>query len=115
MEIWEAYNNLCKNRVLNEEFQIIEKKGIIRALDFPIVFKTKRIRIVLNMIHDGFFCMKDGLVEMSNKIIHRVTGYPKLEWPKTLRDNSKEAIEKKTRAKWNKRGMKIDTIKDSLV
>ena len=27
MEIWEAYNRLCENGVLKEEFKIVEKKG----------------------------------------------------------------------------------------
>ena len=38
MEIREAYDSLCENGVLKEEFQIIEKKGLTRALEFPIIF-----------------------------------------------------------------------------
>lgn len=44
-----------------------------------------------------------------------MTGYPTLDRPKTLRSYSKEVIEKNTEAKWNKRGMKIDTITDPLL
>ena len=49
------------------------------------------------------------------KILHRVIGYPTLDQPKILMRNSKVIIEKNTRAKWNKRGMKIDTIIDPLL
>ena len=115
MEIREAYERLCVNEVLKEEYQIVEKKGLTHALYFPIVFKTEWIRIVLSNIHDGSFSLEDGPVKISKWIIHRVTEYPTLEWPKTLRNDSKEAIEKNIGAKWNKRGMTIDTIKDPLV
>lgn len=37
MEIREAYNKLCENGVLKEEFQIIEMRGLTRALDFPTI------------------------------------------------------------------------------
>lgn len=50
-----------------------------------------------------------------NKDIHSVIGYPTLDWPKTLRSDSKEEIKKNTGAKWNKRGMTIDTIQEPLV
>ena len=42
--------------------------------------------------------------------MHRVIGFPTLDRYKTLRSDSKEAIEKNTEEKWNKRGMTIDTI-----
>ena len=47
---------------------------------------------------------------ITKRILHRVTGFPTLDQPKTLRSDKKEAIEKNTGAKWNKRGMTIDTI-----
>lgn len=53
MEIREAYNKLCENRVLKEEFQIVESKGLTCALDFPTVFKIEWVRIVLSRIRDG--------------------------------------------------------------
>ena len=53
MEIREAYDKLCENGILKEEFKIVERKGLTRALDFPTVFKTKWIKIVLRSIHDG--------------------------------------------------------------
>ena len=70
---------------------------------------------MLSRIHDGCLWLEDGPVKISKRIIHRVTRYPTLEWPKTLRSDSKETIEKNIREKWNKRGMTIDTIKDPLV
>ena len=42
-------------------------------------------------------------------------GFPTLDWSKTLRSDKKEAIEKNTGAKWNKRGMTIDTVTDPLL
>ena len=96
MEIREAYDRLCENGVLKDEYKIVETKGLTCALDFPTIFKTKWIRISLRKIHDGSLWLEDGPVKISKRIIHRVTGYPTLEWPKTLRSDSKESIEKNT-------------------
>ena len=115
MEIKEAYDRLCENRVLKDDYKIVEMTGLTHSLDFPIIFKIEWIRIVLNRIHDGSLWLEDGIVNISKRIIHRVIGYPTLEWPKTLRSDSKQSIEKNIGAKWNKRGMTIDTIRDSLV
>ena len=99
MEIWEAYKKLCENGVLKEEFQIVEKKGLNSGIDFPTIFRTEWIRIELGRIHDGCLWLEDGPIKISKRIIQRVTGYPTLEWPKTLRSDSKEVIEKNTGAK----------------
>lgn len=115
MEIRDPYNKFFENGVLKDEYQIVEKKGLTHALDFPTVLKNEWIRIVLNRIHDGHLWLEDGPINISKRIIHKVTGYPTLEWPKKLRSDSKEAIGKNTGAKWNKRGMTIDIIKDHLV
>ena len=48
-------------------------------------------------------------------MVHRVTRFPTLDRPKTLRSDKRETIEKNTGAKWNNRGMKIDTIKYPLL
>ena len=48
-------------------------------------------------------------------MVHRVTGFPTLDRPKTLRSDKRETIEKNTGAKWNNRGMTIDTITDPLL
>jgi hypothetical protein len=69
----------------------------------------------LSRIHDGSLWLEGGLIKISKRIIHRITSYPTLYWPKTLRSDSKEVIEKNTRAKWNKRGMTIDTITGPLL
>ena len=60
MEIRKDYDKLCDNGVLKEEFKIIEKKGLTRALDFLNVFKTKWIRIVLSRIHDSLLWLDNG-------------------------------------------------------
>ena len=115
MEIREAYKKLCDNGVLKEEYNIVEKKGLTRALDFPMIFKTEWIRLVLSRIHDGFLWFEGGPMKITKRIIHRVIGYPSLDRPKTLRSDSNEVIEKNTRAMWNKRGMTIDTIIDPFI
>jgi len=115
MEMREAYDRLCENEVLKEEYKIVETKGLTHALEYPTIFKTEWIKIVLSRIHDGSLWLEDGPIKISKRIIHRVIGYPTLDQPKTLRSDSKEVIEKNRGAKWNKRGMTIDTIQDPLV
>ena len=110
MVIREAYDKLCVNRVLKDEYKIIEMKGLTHALEFCTIFKMEWIRLMLSRIHDGSIWLEDGPVKISKIIVHRVVGYPTLYRPKTLRSDSKEVIEKNTGAKWNKRGMNIDTI-----
>ena len=48
-------------------------------------------------------------------MVHRVTGFPTLDQPKTLRSDKRETIEKNIGAKWNNRGMTIDTITNPLL
>lgn len=79
MEIREAYNKFYENGVFKEEFQIVERKGLIHALDFPTVFKMEWVRIILRKIHDGCIWLEDGPIKLSKIIIHRLIGYPTLE------------------------------------
>ena len=115
LEIYNAFDKLCDNKVLKDKFSIIERKGLTKTLEFPIIFKIEWICIVLSRIHDGAFCLETGPVKFTKKTIHRVTGIPTLDQPKTLRSDKKEVIEKNTGAKWNNRGMKIDTITEPLL
>ena len=69
----------------------------------------------MSRIHDGCVWLEAGPVKITKRIVHRVTGFPTLDQHKTLRSDSKEAIEMNTGAKWNKRGMTIDTITDPLL
>ena len=55
LEIENAFEKLCVDRKLKDEFAIVGKKTLIKALAFPIVFKTEWIRIILRKIHDGAF------------------------------------------------------------
>ena len=48
MELRDAYDKLCDNGILKEEYKIVEKKGLTCALDFPSVFKIEWIKIVLS-------------------------------------------------------------------
>ena len=79
------------------------------------MLKTKWIKIGLSRIHDGCIWLEGGLVKITKRVIHRVTRFPTLDWPMALRSDAKETIEKNTGARWNKRGMTIDTITDPLV
>ena len=101
--------------VLKEEYNIVEKKGLTHALDFPTVFKIEWIRLVLRKIHDNCLWLEGGPMKITKRIIHRVTRYPTLDRPKTLRSDSKKVIEKNIGAQWNKRGMTIETIRDPLI
>ena len=69
----------------------------------------------MSRIHDSSLWLDNGIIKISKRIIHRVIGYPTLDWPKTLRSESKEIIDKTIGVVWNKRGMKIDTITDPLI
>ena len=115
MEMCQAYEKICENGVLKEEFNIVERKRLTHALDFPTVFKMESIRIVLSRIHDGCLWIEGGPIKLTKRIINRVIGYPSLDRPKTLGSDSKEVIEKNKGALWNKRGMTIKTIKDPLI
>ena len=94
LEIYNAFDKLCDKGILKDEFSIVEKKGLTKALVFPIVFKTEWICIVLSRIHDGAFWLEQGLVKITKKIVHRVTSFPTLDWPKTPCNDSKEDIKK---------------------
>ena len=59
MEISQAYERLCENGVLKEEYKIEERKGLTRALGYPMAFKTEWIRLVLSRIHDGSLWLED--------------------------------------------------------
>ena len=48
MELRDAYDKLCDNGVLKEEYNIVEKKGLTWALDFPKALKIEWIKIVLS-------------------------------------------------------------------
>lgn len=79
MEIKQAYDRLCKNRVSKEKFKIVERKGLTHALDSSIVFKTKWIKKFLSRIHDGCLWLEEGPIKISKRIIHRVTRHPTLD------------------------------------
>ena len=79
MEIGLAYDRLCDNGVLKEEFNIVERKGLTLALDFPTAFKNKCIKIVLRRIHDGCICLEGGPIKITKRVLHRVTRFSTLD------------------------------------
>ena len=94
MKLRGAYDKLCHNGVLKEEFSIVEKKGLTCALDFPTAFKTLWIKIILSRIHDMYIWLEGGPMKIMKRVIHRVTGFPTLDQPRALRSDAKEIIEK---------------------
>ena len=46
IEIRETYGKLCENKVLKDEFKIIERRGLKCAYTFPNIFKKEWIGIV---------------------------------------------------------------------
>ena len=84
MELRDAYDKLCDNGVLKEEYNIVEKKGLMWALDFPTTFKNKWIKIILSKIHDGYVWLEGGPVKITKRVIHRAIGFPTLDWPQAL-------------------------------
>ena len=98
VEIKDLYSQLCDDGVLREENKIIERKGLTGALNFPNVFKTKWIKIVLSGIHGDFIWLENGPIKITKRIINRVIGYPTLDRPKSMQSDSKEIIEKNTGA-----------------
>ena len=50
---------------------------------------------MLSRIHDGSFWLEFRPMKITKKIVHRVTRFPTLDWPKTLRSDKREAIDKK--------------------
>ena len=95
LEIYNSFDKLCDKGILKDEFSIVEKKGLTKALAFPIVFKTKWIHVVFSIIHDGAFWLETELVKITKKIVHRVTGFPTLDRPKTLRSDKREKNKEK--------------------
>ena len=79
MELREAYDKLCDNGVLRVEFNIVEKKGLTCALDFPTTFKIEWIKIILSQIHVGCIWLEGGPIKIMKRIIHRVTRFPTLD------------------------------------
>lgn len=79
MEIREAYDKLCENGILKEEFKIIERKGLTHAPDFPMMFKIEWIKIILSIIHDRSLWLEDGSIKISKRIIHSVTSFLTLD------------------------------------
>ena len=76
IEIRQAYDRLCDNRVLKEEFNIVERRGLTCALNFPMAFKTNWIKIVLSRIHDGCIWLEGGPIKITKRVVHRVIGLP---------------------------------------
>ena len=41
LEIFNSFDKLCDNGILKDEYSIVDKKGLTRALVFSIIFKTE--------------------------------------------------------------------------
>ena len=58
LELQEAYDRLCIDGKLKEEYQIFQHKGLTHALDTPTVFKTEWIKTIVSHIHDGIIWLE---------------------------------------------------------
>ena len=72
LEIANAYEKLCVDGKLKNEFAIVQKKTLTKALAFPTMFKTEWITIVLSRIHDGSFWLETSPINFTKKTINRV-------------------------------------------
>ena len=68
MEIREAFDKLCVDGVLKDEFKIVETKDLTYCLEFPTIFKIEWIRLVLRRIHDGSIWLEDGPVKFPKEL-----------------------------------------------
>lgn len=109
-EIKEAYEKLCNGGILKDEFKIVERKGLTRALEFPRNFKIEWIKVILSIIHDMKYWLQNGPMEITKKIFHRFIGYPTLDKKKTMWCLSQEEIEANTGVEWNGWGLSITNI-----
>ena len=69
MQIRDVYGKFYENDVLKEEFKVLERKGLACALDFPNMFKTKWINIVLSRIHENYVWLEDGPIKITKRIV----------------------------------------------
>ena len=68
---------------------------LTHALHFPHGFKIEWIKIVLSHIHDIKIWLVNGPIRIRKSNMHRVSGYPTLDRPKSMQIDGKEVIEKK--------------------
>lgn len=61
------------------------------------------------------FWLQNGPIEITKKIIRKVTGYPTLDKKKNMQCLSREEVEENTGAKWNGQGLSITNISDPLI
>ena len=54
-EIREAYEKLCDEGTLKDQFKTIERKGLTQALEFLRNFRIEWIKVILSRIHDMKF------------------------------------------------------------
>ena len=84
MELRDAYKKLCDNGVLKDEYKIVEKKGLTRALDFLQLFQIEWIMIMVSQIHDNRLWFENRPIKITKRIIHREIGCHTLDQPKTM-------------------------------
>lgn len=72
-EICVAYEKLCNECKLKDEFKIVERKGLTCVLDFTWNFKIEWTKVILRRIHDMKLWLENGPIEILKKVIHNVT------------------------------------------
>lgn len=116
----EASSSIWKNQgVVVSKIQLVDSGACpppkFCSLEFPRNFKIEWIEIVLSRIYDMKFWLSNGLVEITKKMIHKITSYPTLEKKKTMRSLSQEEVKARASAKWNGWGLSITNISNLLI
>lgn len=100
---------MCIDGKLKDEFKHLESTRLVHAIHFPQNFKTSWFTFALRKVHD--MCMwLDEPIKITKDFIHMVIGYPIINKVKTIKTDPKNEIEENTKARWDKRGLKVDTI-----
>lgn len=68
-EIRTAYEKLCIDEILKDEFKIIVDKGFTHALDFPKFLKNEWIKMVFCRVHDMKLRLEGRPIKINEEII----------------------------------------------
>lgn len=111
---------LVSNEVKQPKFKPIPEVAYKNDPAGPLSVIPDKV-VMVQDVHRCYNCKIGAIGDLeihnafTKKIVHRVTSIPTLDQPKTLRSEKREVIEKNTGAKWNNRGMTIDTVTNPLL
>ena len=91
----QAFNELCENEVLKPKHKHLETKGLTHIMHMPGDFQTKWMGYILSRIHDMHLWL-DQLIQITKKMIHRITELPMLNKAKMTKTLSQVELAKRT-------------------